>query len=272
MSDIHALGIDVGSTNTKVALIDLTSTAVSPRAAAVATERTPADADGLVACVVRLVSEVVPPGVWPHAVGIASMAETGVPLDRSGTPLMELVRWDGHRAGAEASALSQNFGREALFAATGVRPSAKVPLATWAWLRAAHPEVMARMAYWAGAADLVALALTGELVTDHTLAGRTMAYRTPGAGGLGAGGASPAMAGEFDADLLAAVGLTPGQLPRVAGPTELSGHVGGAGGGRLPGLPAVGDHWADAREAFVRAGVSRRTPVVIAGHDHAVGA
>ena len=44
-------------------------------------------------------------------------------------------------------------------AATGVRPSAKVPLATWAWLRTHRPETLDAMARWAGVADLAAKGL-----------------------------------------------------------------------------------------------------------------
>src|SRR5699024_4632229 len=115
-------------------------------------------------------------------------------------------------------------GADALFAATGVRPSGKVPLATWAQLREEDPVRWAAMARWAGAADLVVLALTGRLATDHTLAGRTMAYRLPAPG-------DPVPEG-FDAELLAAVGLRPEQLPEVVVPGEVAGRVpaGGAWG------------------------------------------
>jgi sugar (pentulose or hexulose) kinase len=173
-------------------------------------------------------------------VGIASMAETGVPLDASGVPIGNWLRWDGHRARVEAEDLSHRLGWAALVAATGVRPSAKIPLATWAWLRTHRPGTWSAMARWAGAADLAGRLLTGRLATDHTLAGRTMAYRLPSHGS--------ALPGGFDAELLGEVGLRPEQLPDVV--------TGGIAG-------RVSD------PAF---GLSLGTPVVIAGHDHAVGA
>src|SRR5690625_58303 len=168
------------------------------------------------------------------------MAETGVPLDADGEPIGDLVRWHPTRAGTHADRLARELGRAELFAATGVRPSGKVPLAVWAQLRAEEPQRWARMRHWAGAADLIAHALTGRLVTDYTLAGRTMAYRLPDPGA--------AVGGSFDPDLLAAVGLHPGQLPEVTG--DVAGRVrAGSPGGLAPG-----------------------TPVVVAGHDHQVGA
>ncbi|GIG21230.1 hypothetical protein Cch01nite_19540 [Cellulomonas chitinilytica] len=231
-----ALGIDVGTTNVKVALVDVADGHVLGLAAA----PTPSPAD-LPAVLAGLVTRALGHGPAPEAVGIASMAETGVPLDPDGEPRGNWLRWDGHRAGAEAAALADRLGRADLFAATGVRASAKVPLATWAWLATHRPDDL-RGGRWAGVADLVGLALTGRLATDHTLAGRTMAYR------LGSPGELPTA---FDADLLAEVGLRPEQVPDVLAPGELLGGV-------RPG-------------PFTDAGLRAGTSVTIAGHDHAVG-
>ncbi|MFG1993064.1 L-fuculokinase [Actinoplanes sp. NPDC048988] len=180
----------------------------------------------------------------PDVVGIASMAETGVPLDAAGEPLGPWLRWHEREAAAAAEALAGRLGREQLIAATGVRPSAKVPLAKLAWLREHRPSVWAAMARWSGAADLACLQLTGRLATDHTLAGRTMAYRLPAEG--------EGLAGAFDPDLLAEVGLRPSQLPAVVAPGEVAGVV--------------------SDPAFVACGLRAGTPVVVAGHDHQVGA
>lgn len=246
--DDVVLGIDVGTTNTKAALVRLGPGPADPvEELAVAAVPTPADAWDLLAAVRDVVGEVLArrPGRPPAAVGVASMAETGVPLDGGCEPLTPLLRWDGHRAGGQAATLDRTYGREALFAATGVRVSAKVPLATLLWLtdRGVRPH------RWAGAADLVALALTGRLVTDHTLAGRTMAYRATREGPLPT---------SFDADLLAAVGLAPDVMPEVAAPDAVGGYVGESGGRGVAGSLADGL-------------VPRGTPVVVAGHDHAVG-
>lgn len=253
-----ALGIDIGSTNTKVVLVDVPDPKVTdraPRDVASLSAPTPHDARALVATVARLIRAVLTDSPAPPlAVGIASMAETGVPLSADGEPLTHLLRWDGHSAGEDADALARVHGRQALFTATGVRPSAKVPLATWARLRRTEPDLYRRMAHWSGAADLVVLALTGELVTDHTLAGRTMAYRLPGAG-------AP-LAGTFDPALLDVVGLRPGQLPRVAPADGVAGRVGLGNG---PGAA-----WGDVVRGLADV-LPHGTPVVVAGHDHAVG-
>ncbi len=241
-----ALGVDVGTTNIKVVVTDIAADAV--RDVAGASAPTPNNAAALLATVGRLMAEVVGRSPrQPDCVGVASMAETGVPLDDKGDPIGDLVRWDGGSADREVVArwLAASLGRRELFRATGVRPSAKVPMALWAYLREYDPGRWAALRRWAGAADLVVLGLTGRLVTDHTLAGRTMAHRL----------AAPDLApvDRFDADLLAVVGLRPEQLPEVANPTEIAGTVRSAG-------------------AVLSTGLRSGTPVVVAGHDHAVGA
>lgn len=232
-----ALGVDVGTTNTKVVLVDVERARVLALAAA----PTPA-AGGVDALVVDLVRQVVDRGPRPGAVGVASMAETGVPVGPDGRPRGDWLRWDGHRADVEARALAQRLGRAALFAATGVRASAKVPLATWAWLAEHDEGALHRDGRWAGAADLVVLGLTGRLVTDHTLAGRSMAYR------LGRPGALPP---GYDEALLGEVGLGRHHVPDVLAP-----------GAHVPLRPGP----------LTDLGFAVGTPVTVAGHDHAVGA
>lgn len=236
-----AVGIDLGTTNTKVAVVEIGASHVRVRALAAAP--TP-DPNAVKDVLLGLLRRVLDGSAPPDAVGIASMAETGVPLDGAGEPLGGWLRWNSHRAGSEADVLARRLGWADLVAATGVRPGAKVPMANWAWLRANQPDRWAAMAAWAGVADLAGHLLTGRLTTDHTLAGRTMAYRLPRPGGP--------VAAAFDADLLAEVGLRPAQLPAVVPPDATAGPV------RDP--------------AFVACGLRAGTPVVVAGHDHAVGA
>lgn len=237
---VPAVGIDIGTTNTKLAVVR-----VGPQGTeviSVVSTRTPQPA-ALGTTLRRLLRRALRDAPAPAVVGIASMAETGVPLDAQHRPLGEWVRWDRHEAAAQADELARHLGWAELVTATGVRPSAKVPLAVWAWLRADRPRTWAAMASWAGVADLACLLLTGRLVTDHTLAGRTMAYLLPD------GVEQPPPAG-FDRDLLAEVGLRPEQLPAV---------VSDAAAGRV-------------RAGFADCGLAAGTPVVVAGHDHAVGA
>ncbi|MFI7135245.1 L-fuculokinase [Nonomuraea sp. NPDC050153] len=221
-------GVDVGTTHVKVGFFD-------ERGGCVAAVRqpTPRELPALVGAVTAALGECAArAGRGPDAIGIAGMAETGVPLDRSGRPLTPLLWWNDPRAAREAAELGRDA--EALYALTGRRADPKAPLAKWLWLRAHSPGVLESMRWWAHMPDAVAYALTGRLRTHETLAARTLAFD------LGAGG--------YDAELLARAGLRTGQLPAPAGAVEPVGPL-------------------TAQVSGVAAGV----PVVIAGHDHAVG-
>lgn len=238
-----ALGVDVGTTNTKavLAVIDSHGSVHEER---IRTFPTPSDGERLRRGVLAALAEVAD-GAGAHAVaiGVASMAETGALVGPDGESRGDLLGWSqGDRRSADALVMSA--GAAELYAVTGVPVPAKSPLARWLSLRAADDPRL-QDARWQGAADLVVAALTGEAATDHTLAQRTMAYRLPG-------GAGAAHVETFDPDLLALAGLTPDRFPRVVAPGETAGAL--------------------TREAGSRLGLPFGLPVVVAGHDHAVGA
>lgn len=234
-------GVDVGTTHCKVVLCTPDGTVLAQ-----AQRRTPADASGHTHDVARLRRTVLDAlaactaaaGRGPDAVGITGMAETGAPLDADGEALLPALNWCDPRPAAFAERLRREHGAAELHQATGVLPSAKVPLARWLWLREEHPDVLRRMRTWAGAADLVAHALTGVVGTDATFAQRTMAWDVH--------------TGTWHADLLALAGLDADRMPTV--------HPPGAPVGRI-----------DAGTAAAL-GMAPGAPVVVAGHDHLVGA
>lgn len=238
-------GIDIGSTHCKALLCTPTGTVVAraqratPRNADAVTH----DAEELTGAALGALTDCVrTAGRAPDSVGLTGMAETGVPLDRHGAPLGPVLAWSDPAPAAHAERLKRMYGAAELHARTGVLPSAKVPLARWCWLREHHPGRLSRMRQWAGAADLVARALTGRVGTDTTFAQRTMAWEHgPGTG-----------QGRWNAELLAEAGLTPAHMPHV----------------HAPGRPVGAVTRAVARSLGLRAGAQ----VVVAGHDHLVGA
>ncbi|GAA4493786.1 FGGY-family carbohydrate kinase [Actinoallomurus oryzae] len=232
VSTITLAGVDIGTTHTKAAVYRPDGTCLASRRAATA-----GDADALRATALRLLAEcVAETGTPPVAVGVASMAETGVPLDAHGEPDGPLLDWRDGSAAYEADELARAVGAESFFSLTGLRPGAKLPLARWMRLRRHAPDVLRDMARWASVADLVAASLTGVLATSPTLASRTGAYDI--------------RRGAYRADLLDLAGLSPDRLPPVV--AGVAGRVGTAAAGRT--------------------GLLSGTPVVVAGHDHMAAA
>ncbi|WP_080037746.1 FGGY-family carbohydrate kinase [[Actinomadura] parvosata] len=222
-------GIDVGTTHVKVGCFDERG-----RCVAAVRRATPRDLPALVAAVTQGLEECTErAGRAPQAIGIAGMAETGVPLDAAGQPLTPLLWWNDPRGAAELAELG--LDPKMLYARTGRWPDAKAPLAKWLSLRRHAPQVLRAMRWWASVPDAVAYALTGQLRTHATLAARTLGYSVEHA--------------DYDAELLALAGLSRERMPAVHAAVEPVGGV----------------------VARVR-GVPPGTPVVVAGHDHAVGA
>lgn len=226
------LGLDIGSTTTKAALVAVTD---GVSVVHVARRPTPSTVPDLIATAAAVSRECAAAASGPiAAVGIASMAESGAALDADGRALTPLLRWDRRVDRRHLDALLALHPD--LPAATGILATTKPAAVALTALRASQPEIHAAMRHWAGVADLVAHALTGIRATDHTLAARSML--------AGRGDA-------WNAGVVASLGLAEQVLPAL----------------RAPGDP-VGATASSAAAFGLDAGI----PVHIAGHDHAVGA
>ncbi|TWD81230.1 xylulokinase [Kribbella amoyensis] len=155
------LGIDIGTTNTKVCLLP---------EGRIRTVPTPTDAAALQRETLHLIAEVGD-GQRIEGVGLSGMAETGVPLGSELEPLTKLITWRDQPGVDQAARLAEDIGHQALFARTGLRLSAKLPVTTWRWL-ADTTSFLRRTRLWAGAPDLVLAALTGTYATHLTHAQR----------------------------------------------------------------------------------------------------
>ncbi len=169
------------------------------------------------------------PEVRVAAVGVTSMGETGLWVDRRG-PCGPVVGWQDERDTAEVYARFQaTFDRAAVFAQTGIAASPKFGLFRMAVQDRSGPE-----ASWLQVADWVIYRWSGGArITHANLAARTMAldWRTA----------------SWRADLLEFAAATPANLPEIhRGPYPVAAFRADSGDRRL-----------------------RSTILAHAGHDHA---
>jgi sugar (pentulose or hexulose) kinase len=237
-------GVDVGTTHLRVGFWTSQGKPefLAVRPTPYATDRSGSRGLDLVA-VASQVADLLSAGVQavgrpPAALGIASMAEVGVPLDAANMPMTLAVPWTAAPGADEADLLVQRYGGPALYRTTGLHPEPKHTLATWMWLRRERPGLLAEMHRWAGVADTVAATLTGEVGTVASLACRTLAYDLD--------------ARRWNPELLSAAGVRPDQLPSILAAGEPAGTI--------------------TRAAADRTRLLAGTPVVVSGHDHPVGA
>ena len=105
-----------------------------------------------------------------HAIGLTGQCPSVVPIDGRGRPLRPGLIYRDNRAVAEAAWLRETFGVEALHTLTGHVPAAFHVAAKVLWIRANEPDVFKAARLYLQPTELLALTLTGEAVTDWTMA------------------------------------------------------------------------------------------------------
>jgi xylulokinase len=165
------------------------------------------------------------------AVGIASMGEAGLLVDRiTGAPLSDFVPWYDPCAMSQGDLLRRAGDPLERFRVTGWRAGFKCSLAKILWLRERRGSLPAG-ACWLSVAGYIAYRLTGAMAMDYSLASRTFAFDLARK--------------EWDTAWLRSLGLDPAIFP----PALPSGALVGRPTGMLAGLPAA-------------------TLVAVSGHDH----
>jgi xylulokinase len=116
-----------------------------------------------------------------EAVGCTGARQTFVPVDAGGRPLGPAIVWSDRRAALEATTLADAMGgAEPAFDRTGVPLDAGSVAAKIAWLADHDRQRLAASAWLLAPRDLIAWRLTGEVVTDATMASRTGLYDVDG--------------------------------------------------------------------------------------------
>ena len=165
------LGIDVGTSACKAAVVDVHGVELAHGQAPTPWEPVPTGAEldaetllGAVVAAARDALERVPEGDVA-GIGVTSVAETGMLLDDAGTVLHRPVAWHDSRGAAEAQALARDLPD--FTQRTGLPASALCSLAK---LRHLGTEGAAR---WLNVAEWVVHRLGGRRVSELSLSSRT---------------------------------------------------------------------------------------------------
>lgn len=143
------------------------------------------------------------------AIAIAHQRESFTLIDQAGKPLIPAILWLDERARPQVARLSAELGREAIRDWSGKPPDPTPALYAIAWLAEHQPQVLAEAAALVDVHGFFVHRLTGRLVTS-----------TASADPLGL---IDVATGEWHAELVAAAGLQPQQLPALIGPGEICG-------------------------------------------------
>lgn len=242
---MNLLGIDIGTTHCKAGLFSPDGTNLALASRPMNTRSAPAgyhyyDPEELWRVAAATITEVTAKtnGTPVAVVGIASMAETGLLVERdTGQPRSEILPWFDTITTSQAQQLSSCSNPVERFSRTGNRLSFKCSLAKILWLRERDPQITTG-ALWLSMADYVAMRLTGSMGTDYSLAGRTCGFRIDRK--------------EWEADWLGEWKLSPELFP--------------------PAWPSGTPIGRVAPDPGKQTGLPSQIPVAISGHDHVCAA
>jgi xylulokinase len=173
-------GVDIGSTNLKVSIVD--HSGVSKWTRAVATPRlSTADGAGvdpgvLVATVEDLIIEgwrAVGERAPLSAIATTGVGEDGICVDANLSPLGAAIPWYDRRATPEASEIRASAAETAR---AGIEMDHTRTGAKWLWLRRHQPALFANRSRWITLTDYPAAFWTGRPFISETLASRTGCY------------------------------------------------------------------------------------------------
>jgi gluconokinase len=177
------LGVDLGTTSTKVVAFDVTGAELGSASAGYAMSepapgRAEQDPDEILDAVLEALRSLVAehgrrPGSARLALSFSTAMHSLLGLDADGRPVTPLITWADARAGGQAERLRSGAGGLALHRRTGTPIHPMAPLAKLIWFREQEPELAGRVRHWVGIKEYVLLRLCGELVTEHSSASGT---------------------------------------------------------------------------------------------------
>jgi xylulokinase len=110
------------------------------------------------------------------AIGLTSCRDIVIPIDRHGQPLGNAILWMDTRAKQEAEEIAAQLDSATVHRKTGMIPGPTFPACKILWLKNHQPEQVDNCAYFLQPRDYVFFRLTGELLTDYSMASRTMMF------------------------------------------------------------------------------------------------
>lgn len=176
------LGIDIGTTNWKAAVFDENGKAICIKKTPAITrydekEQGYYDPNELwdkICSVIKSTVEFCGRGNI-SAVSVTSMAETVVPIDKDGNCCYPFIAWFDTRSIREAEIIEATIGKQKLFEITGLDPNPIFSVPKIMWIRENAADAYEKAYKWLQISDFINFKLTGEFVTDYTLASRTLA-------------------------------------------------------------------------------------------------
>jgi sugar (pentulose or hexulose) kinase len=160
------------------------------------------------------------------ALSLSSNRSVVIPVDEAGQPLHPAIMWQDLRTEDLCKMLADHAPE--VYARSGLPITSVFSAVKMRWLRDHQPEIFARTAKFIGVQDYLMHLLTGNFVTDRSMASRTNLYNLENR--------------EWDPALLEIFGLPASKLCRLIDPGTTAGALGtgiARATGLEPGIPVI---------------------------------
>ena len=243
------MGIDIGTTNTKVGLYDTKGQCIAVSARPTISHQDPAgfsyyDPEEMWGNIRSAIREVVEQAEAGNAgssaqiksIGITSMAESGLLVDiASGRPRSVFLPWFDTCSAPQAERIAAEADLFERFTVSGIHSSFKLGLPKLMWLNDKDPSAF-EGSVWLSASGYIAYRLSSRAAFDYSLAARTFAFHINRK--------------EWDREWIRHFGINPDIFPEA-----------------LPSGTALGAVTSDVAATL---GLPAGVQVAISGHDHVV--
>jgi L-fuculokinase len=234
--------LDCGATNVKACLVDTTGHIISTHSLPNETVADPYYPGGLIwdfddiwnklaTCSQKAFS--VAEGIEIIAVTVTTFGVDGTAMKKDGTLCYPVISWQCSRTENIEKNISRYFDPEWLYQITGLQSYHFNTINKLIWLHENRPDVLKEMDYYVLMPSLILQRLTGEFVTDTTMAGTSMLTELKKR--------------TFSAEILNKLGLDSSIFPPMVEPGNVIGKI--------------------TKEAAEKLGIKRGIAVIAAGHD-----
>lgn len=234
--------LDCGATNVKACLVDTSGHIVSTHSLPNETVADPYYPSGLIwdiddiwnklaTCSQKAFSAAK--GTEILAVTVTTFGVDGAAMKKDGTLCYPVISWQCSRTENIEKNISRYFDPEWLYQITGLQSYHFNTINKLIWLHENRPDVLQEMDYYVLMPSLILQRLTGEFVTDTTMAGTSMLTQV--------------RKRAFSSEILNKLGLDSSIFPPISEPGTVIGKT--------------------TKEAAEKLGINRGIPVIAAGHD-----
>ena len=182
---MYLIGIDVGTGACKTLLFDLEGKALASASMEYPVRHpkptwAEQDPEGWWRAVVHTLREVIKTsGVDPKdiaGISVDSQREAVIPIDKEGRVLYQAIIWLDKRASPQVKVIHNRIPNEDVLRITGVKIDQIFSAAKILWIKENMPKVFERTECFLCVKDFIIFRLTGEKVTDYSMASRTMLF------------------------------------------------------------------------------------------------